>query len=71
MYVVKSIIAHLVGRLRQLALRAPAGKEADALIGMTALVSSLTANFLRTGHFEVPREVTEIRQEAGVGAGGR
>ena len=51
MFVVKALISFLVSRLRELGLRAPAGKEADSLVGVTALVSTLTGNFLRTGHF--------------------
>jgi hypothetical protein len=51
MYVVKSIIDHLHGRLRALILRVGPGKEAEAVVGVTALVAALTATFLRTGHF--------------------
>ncbi len=51
MYVVKVLVDHLATRLRTLGLRAVPGKEADALIGFTALVGTLTTNFLQTGRF--------------------
>jgi hypothetical protein len=51
MYVVKSLIDFLTQRLGHLALRATPGKEIDAICGITALLSTLTAMFVRTGHF--------------------
>jgi hypothetical protein len=54
MYVVKALIVHLVHSLRSLGLRAGPGKETDAIIAVTALISTLTQNFVRTGHFVSP-----------------
>lgn len=51
MYVVKTLIDHVVARLRALGLRARPGGEVDALIGLTALLCTMTANFLRTGQY--------------------
>ncbi len=51
LYVVKALIDAMAARLRQLGLRASHGKETDAVIGMTAMISTLTANFLKYGHF--------------------
>ncbi|HKA92034.1 MAG TPA: putative zinc-binding metallopeptidase [Haliangiales bacterium] len=54
MYVVKALIVFLVHRLRALSLRAVG--ETDAIIAVTALVTALTQNFVRTGHFVSPPE---------------
>jgi hypothetical protein len=53
LYVVKSILDHVAQKLRVLNLRvAPGtGKESESLIGLTAMISALTMNFLRQGHF--------------------
>ncbi len=50
MYVVKAIIDNVTGRLRALGLRARAGAEIAAMAGITALISTLTHNFLDSGH---------------------
>jgi len=51
LYVVKAVIDTLVQRLRTLGLRAAPGKEADATIGITAMISTLVHNFLKFGTF--------------------
>jgi hypothetical protein len=50
MYVVKAINDYLVGRLRALGLRSVPGGEIDAIVSFTALVATLTQNYLETGH---------------------
>ncbi|MBI4511529.1 MAG: putative zinc-binding metallopeptidase [Deltaproteobacteria bacterium] len=54
MYVVKALLEFLIGRLRVLGVRAVPGKESDSIIGLTALITMLTSNFLRTRHFVDP-----------------
>ncbi len=58
MYVVKALIVFLFQRLRTLSLRAGPGKETetDGIIAVTALITTLTQNFVRTGHFVSPPE---------------
>jgi len=51
LYVVKALIDAVATRLRQLNLRAAHGHEVEALIGMTAMISTLVTNFLKFGHF--------------------
>jgi hypothetical protein len=51
LYVVKALIDAVAARVRALGLRAAHGREVEALIGMTALISTLVANFLRFGRF--------------------
>jgi hypothetical protein len=51
MYVVKTLLDWMTARVRQLGLRAPAGKDAEVMIGVAALATSLTANFLAHGKF--------------------
>jgi len=51
LYVVKAVIDMLVTRLRSLGLRAAPGKEVDATIGITAMISTLVHNFLKFGTF--------------------
>ena len=50
LYVVKALLDTVVGRLKTLGLRAVHGKEVDALISVTAMVSTLVTNYLRFGH---------------------
>jgi hypothetical protein len=52
MYVVKALVVFLVQRLRVMGVRAVG--ETDAIIAVTALVTTLTQNFVRTGHFVSP-----------------
>jgi hypothetical protein len=59
LYVAKVLIEYLANRLRALGLRAAPGKEVEAVIGATALVSTLVHNFLRFGHF-LPRAPTAL-----------
>jgi hypothetical protein len=47
LYVAKVLIDTLARRVRELNLRAAHGKEIDAIIGVTALASTLTRNFLQ------------------------
>jgi hypothetical protein len=54
MYVVKALVVFLVERLRALSVRAVG--ETDAIIAATALITALTQNFVRTGHFVSPPE---------------
>ncbi len=55
LYVVKALIESLSQRVRTLnGLRAAPGREVDAIITATSLVSSLTNNFLTNGHFVQP-----------------
>jgi hypothetical protein len=54
MYVVKALVVFLVERLRALSVRAIG--ETDAIIAATALITALTQNFVRTGHFVSPPE---------------
>jgi hypothetical protein len=51
LYVVKAVIDTLVTRLRTLGLRAAPGKELDATIAATAMISTLVHNFLKFGMF--------------------
>ena len=51
MYVVKTLLRWVIGRLRELNLRAAPGREMDSVIGTTAMLSSLTANFIGRGGF--------------------
>jgi hypothetical protein len=51
LYVVKALIDAVAARTRTLGLRAAHGREVEALIGVTALISTLVHNFLRFGHF--------------------
>ncbi len=51
LYVAKAVIDTLIARLRALGLRAAPGKEVDATIGITAMISTLVANFLKFGTF--------------------
>lgn len=53
MYVVKSLLDWLTERLRLLGLRARPGGEIEAIVATTALVSTMTHNFVRTGHYVV------------------
>jgi hypothetical protein len=55
MYVVKSIIDHVVARLRALGLRAAPQKQVEAVAGLTALIAALTHKFLDFGHFSDAR----------------
>jgi hypothetical protein len=51
LYVVKALVDYLANRVRTLGLRAAPGREVDATIGATALISTLVHNFLRFGRF--------------------
>jgi hypothetical protein len=51
LYVARTLLVHCTQRLRALSLRAAPGREVSALIGITALVGALTANYLRHGEF--------------------
>ena len=51
MYVVKTLIRVVFVRLRELNLRALHGREIDSMIGVSAMLSALTANFLERGSF--------------------
>jgi hypothetical protein len=51
LYVVKALLDALSRRVRELNLRAVHGAEVDAIIGITALASVLTKNFLQFGRF--------------------
>jgi hypothetical protein len=51
LYVVKVLIDTLARRAHELNLRATHGREVDAIIGLTALATVLTRNFLQLGHF--------------------
>ena len=51
MYVVKTLTQYVIDRLKELNLRAAPGKEIDSMIGVSAMLSSLTANFLARGTF--------------------
>jgi hypothetical protein len=57
MYVVKAILDHLAGRLRTLGLRAAPARELDAIAGLTAMATTLTTQFITTGHFVAPDEL--------------
>jgi hypothetical protein len=51
LYVAKAVVDTLIARLRALGLRAAPGKEADATIGVTAMITTLVHNFLQFGTF--------------------
>jgi hypothetical protein len=51
LYVVKVLVDALAARARTLGLRVSHGKEVEALITITSLVSSLVTNFVRFGSF--------------------
>ncbi|MFH0899519.1 MAG: putative zinc-binding metallopeptidase [Pseudomonadota bacterium] len=51
LFVVKSLLVFIARRLQQLGLRSAPGREAEAIIGLTALASMLVANYLRIGNF--------------------
>jgi hypothetical protein len=58
MYVVKAIIDRLTGRLRALKLRLEPGSEIEAVVAVTALISTLTGNFVSSGHL-LPEAATD------------
>ena len=65
LYVVKALLHTLVARLRILNLRDAPGKETDAIIGITALCSTLTTNFVQTGHFMPDANVVALPRQVG------